>query len=176
MGTYRKSNKKEIIELNYKMISIIIVNYNVKSYFPSEPLENTIDTPELSIAGASFYSDIESHITTLTIQSILDEKILSIIYKNKYSWLENALNMYLTTFYDSFGVSFKYDILEKIKFNNLYDGYTYQVNADETICHKGDFFILDNVIYNMNIKGSCDDMELINQTYFLMKENFEIIN
>jgi hypothetical protein len=102
--------------------------------------------------------------------------MLSLIYENKYFWLENALNGYLFTLYDSFGLSFKYDILEKIKFNNLYDGYTYQVNVDETICHKGDFFIIDNITYNMNIKASCDDMVLINQTYFLMKENFEIIN
>lgn len=153
----------------------ILEDYNVKCFFPSEPLENTFNNiPD--IFGSSFYSEDEFSVTTLTIIGYKSKKTIDSINLNKDVFFKTALDGYLNELYGAYGLSYKYDILDKIKFNNLYDGYVYQVNSEGLLCHKGSFFINNTTTYNYNVKASCEDMPLINKTEILMKLNFEILN
>lgn len=149
-----------------------LIEEKVKCYFPNVPIVNKLKQGYVDFRVYSYADTLTSLISTLNIADFSwPKKEYNAIYLAKDTFLKGSVNQYLDELYR--GYDYTIEIMEKIKFNQKYDGYSYQVTLSDEYCHKGLLFLVAKRVYHINVKGMCEAKPLLNYTHSLMHHTLE---
>ena len=150
-----------------------LIEEKVKCYFPNTPTVNKAENEGFNFRTYSHFDSLTSIISTLAIGEFFwsEEQYNAINYSAKDTFLKNSITQFLDELYG--GYDYEIEIMDKMKFNQIYDGYNFQVTLSDLYCHKGFLFLDKNIVYRINVKGMCEAKPLINYTYALMHHTFE---